>query len=53
MTNFKPKALFFFLILLKTSEATTMDLFSETFEYDDDEKTESPIVGMLIVSPDV
>lgn len=30
-----------------------MDLFSETFECDGDEKTESPIVGMLLVIPDV
>ncbi|XP_067043104.1 gamma-glutamyl hydrolase-like [Acropora muricata] len=52
MTNFKSKALFFFLILLKTSEATTMDLFSETFEYDDDEKTGSPIVGVLTQETD-
>ena len=29
-----------------------MDLFSESFEYDDDEKTERPIVGMLLVTPD-
>ena len=45
MTNFKPKALVFFFVLLQCSEEITMDLFSESFEYDDDEKTERPIVG--------
>ncbi|XP_044185077.1 gamma-glutamyl hydrolase-like [Acropora millepora] len=52
MTNFKPKALVFFFILLKCSEEITMDLFSESFEYDDDEKTERPIVGVLTQETD-